>query len=116
VNDKELAKKLFGATEQSMGVIQALKEAAQAIGGAALEGAKTLGKGAWNELDNQIPAGAHELAAALFNGNQGGTGFVMYPRGTREDHGVHGPEEPDHGLGNKGIEPQKMDGKGIGGM
>jgi len=32
--------------------------------------------------------GAHELAAALFNGGA----FVMYPRGSREDTGVHGPE------------------------
>jgi len=40
------------------------------------------------ELKQMGAHGAHELAAALFNNS----GFVMYPRGTRDDHGVHGPE------------------------
>jgi len=40
------------------------------------------------ELKQMGSHGAHELAAALFNGS----GFVMYPRGTRDDHGVHGHE------------------------
>jgi hypothetical protein len=34
--------------------------------------------------------GAHELAAALFNGNA----FVMYPRGTREDRPKQDEKEP----------------------
>jgi hypothetical protein len=45
-------------------------------------------------MKQQVAFGAHELAAALFNGS----GFVMYPRGNRDDHGkdghgVHGPEQ-----------------------
>jgi hypothetical protein len=42
-----------------------------------------------HELKHQFDMGRHELAAALFNGSA----FVMYPRGTREDHGVHGPQQ-----------------------
>ena len=34
-----------------------------------------------HELKANVAHGAHELAAALFNGSA----FVMYPRGTRED-------------------------------
>jgi len=50
--------------------------------------------------------GAHELAAALFNGSP----FVMYPRGTKDDHGVHGPE---HGLDAKEMEqPQQEHDRG----
>jgi hypothetical protein len=44
-----------------------------------------------NEGVHQVGAGAHELAAALFNGS----GFVMYPRQTGHDdqnHGVNGPD------------------------
>ncbi len=51
------------------------------------------------ELKHQVSAGAHELAAALFNGS----GFVMYPRGSHDDHA------PDHGLDDKKIEPLKQD-------
>jgi hypothetical protein len=45
-------------------------------------------------LEHKLASGAHEIAAALFNGS----GFVMYPRGARDDHskdghGVHGPEQ-----------------------
>jgi len=43
-----------------------------------------------------VGAGAHELAAALFNGS----GFVMYPRGGRDDH----LQAPEHGLDNKAME------------
>ena len=34
-----------------------------------------------NFTKHMVAHGAHEVAAALFNGQ----GFVMYPRGTRED-------------------------------
>jgi hypothetical protein len=37
------------------------------------------------ELTHQIAAGAHELAAALFNGN----GFVMYQRDGKDDQPSH---------------------------
>jgi hypothetical protein len=53
-----------------------------------LDGQK-MGQDLGNEIVQQTQAGAHELAAALFNGSA----FVMYPRGTRDDHGVHGPEK-----------------------
>jgi hypothetical protein len=48
------------------------------------------------ELKHQLSAGAHELAAALFNGSA----FVMYPRHEGQDS----VEQPMHGLVN---EPQK---------
>jgi hypothetical protein len=45
-----------------------------------------------NEVVHQVAAGAHELAAAIHNGQA----FVMYQRGSKDDdkkdHGVHGPE------------------------
>jgi hypothetical protein len=67
---------------------------------ASVNGAKAVLDAAYSQSAQHFVAhGAHELAAALFNGNA----FVMYPRGTREDHGndghgVHGdlkaPETP----------------------
>ncbi len=47
------------------------------------------------ELMHKAAHGAHEGAAALFNGSA----FVMYPRGQHDDHGmeghgVHGKDEP----------------------
>jgi hypothetical protein len=47
-----------------------------------------------HESKEKLEQGTHEMAAALFNGSA----FVMYPRGTRDDHGkdghgVHGPEQ-----------------------
>ena len=51
------------------------------------------------ELKQMGAHGAHELAAAIFTGSS----FVMYPRGSHEDHGVHGPE-----MGKE--EPEAMDG------
>jgi len=59
---KELAAKLFGAA------MDRIKEAPQEIGA---------------EMKNAVAHGAHELAAALFNNSA----FVMYPRGTKDDHG-----------------------------
>lgn len=47
------------------------------------------------EVVHQVGAGAHELAAALFTGS----GFVMYQRGARGDHGVHGPDQAQDGQG-----------------
>jgi hypothetical protein len=40
------------------------------------------------EVKHQVAFGSHELAATLFNGSA----FVMYPRGTREDH-ISVPEQ-----------------------
>jgi hypothetical protein len=75
-----------------MGTLEAIKEAFQSIApGLSLD--KIVGD-VGHEVKQQAAFGAHEIAAALFNGS----GFVMYPRGTREDqskdgHGVHGPEQ-----------------------
>jgi hypothetical protein len=82
---ENLAEKLFGAVKDSLG--NAPGEIAAEL--------------------KQIGAhGAHELAAALFNGSS----FVMYPRGSRDDQGVHGPgqeapevarESPEQSLGRE---------------
>ena len=52
------------------------------------------------ELKHQPGAGAHELAAAIFNQSA----FVMYPRAGVEDPA----QAPDHGLDNQAIEPPKQ--------
>src|SRR5258708_4913803 len=75
-----------------MGALESVKEAFQAVA-PGLSWDKIVGD-VGHEMKQQLAAGAHELAAALFNGS----GFVMYPRGTRDDHGkdghgVHGPEQ-----------------------
>ena len=91
--EQKLAGELFGQGQQkSTGPLEAVKEAFQAVApGLSLD--KIVGD-VGHEMKQQVAFGAHELAAALFNGS----GFVMYPRGTRDDHGkdghgVHGPEQ-----------------------
>jgi len=74
-----LAEKLFGGLSET--IKASLANAPAQIGA---------------ELEHQVGAGAHELAAALFNGS----GFVMYPRGGRDDH----LQAPEHGLDNKAME------------
>src|SRR5579871_3224261 len=91
---EELAQELFGGEQQSKGALEAMKATILAIA----PGLKNFGQDLKEELAYQAQAGAHELAAALFNGSA----FVMYPRGGNDDHGVHGPEQaPDHGLGDQ---------------
>jgi hypothetical protein len=94
--EQALSQELFGGQQQSMGAIQALatglKEAVQGFAD---------GMGQVYDLAQSSPSlnhmasmGTHEIAAALFGPNH--SGFVMYPRGNRDDHGVHGPEQsPD---------------------
>ena len=82
--EQALSQQLFGGQQQSMGAMGAVKEAFLAIA----PGLKDFGADVKAELAYQVGAGAHELAAALFNGNA----FVMYPRGGKEDHGNQGPE------------------------
>ena len=72
---------------------------AAALFGAGLDLVKTIGKEALNEACHQVPAGSHEIAAALFNGN----GFVMYQRGSKDDPAKENNQEqgqykdgPDH--------------------
>jgi hypothetical protein len=64
----QLARQLFDDIKQS------IKDAPAEIG---------------KEVKQQAAHGAHELAAALFNNS----GFVMYPRGGKDDHGMHGPAQ-----------------------
>jgi hypothetical protein len=92
--EKELADQLFGQglEQKPIGSLEAVKEAFQAVA-PGLSWDKIVGD-VGHEIKQQVASGAHELAAALFNGS----GFVMYPRGTRDDngkdgHGVHGPEQ-----------------------
>jgi hypothetical protein len=53
----------------------------------------TIGGELWKELKQQAAHGAHEMAAALFNGNS----FVMYPRQSSHDdqQAVHGQERQE---------------------
>ena len=95
-----LAEQLFGNQQQSMGAMQAMASGIQ-------EGLQGLvdGVGKAYDLAQSSPAlnhmasmGSHEIAAALFGPT--GSGFVMYPRGDRDDHGLQGPgqaQEQGHG-------------------
>jgi hypothetical protein len=84
----EIAEKLFGGLAET--VKESLSNAPSQIGA---------------ELMHQVGAGSHEIAAALFNGS----GFVMYPRGTKDDVGI----EPEHGLDNQAMEqPQQQQERG----
>jgi hypothetical protein len=91
---QEKARELFGGPQQSMGALEALKEAFLAIA----PGLKNAGQEIKEELAHKAGHGAHELAAALFNGS----GFVMYPRGGKDDHGIHGPQQSQEG--HQGVE------------
>ncbi len=97
---QELAEQLFaGRGEPSIGALEAVKEAFLAIA----PGLKDAGPEIATELKQMGAQGAHELAAALFNGN----GFVMYPRGGKDEHGVHGPEQSqDHAQDHQGMQPE----------
>ena len=90
--EKQLADQLFGQGQEPKPALEAVKEAFQSIA-PGLSWDKIVGD-VGHEINEKVGQGAHELAAALFNGS----GFVMYPRGTRDDHGkdghgVHGPEQ-----------------------
>jgi hypothetical protein len=77
----ELADKLFGQIKES------LSNAPAQIGA---------------ELKHQAGQGSHELAAALFNGS----GFVMYPRGGKDDHGLQGSQQEEQ-MSKEGPEQQQ---------
>lgn len=85
-NERELSQQLFGGQQQSMGAMEAVKEAFKEFRDAMYPGltwdkiSSDIGK----EFSHQAAAGAHELAAALFNGN----GFVMYQRDGKDDQPV----------------------------
>jgi hypothetical protein len=101
--EQELAQQLFaGQGKQSMGAMEAIKEAFLAIA----PGLKDVISETKAEMKQQLAHGAHELAAALFTGNA----FVMYQRGGKDDHGVHGPEQSpqasEHAQGNQGMQQE----------
>ena len=87
---------------QSMGAMEAVREGLKEFRDTNYPGL-TFGK-IWNDLKQeavqQVQHGAHELAAALNNGSA----FVMYPRGGKDDHGVHGPEQAQGQEGPGGFE------------
>jgi hypothetical protein len=83
---EQLSQQLYGSQQPSMGAFAAIKEAVLAVA----PGLKNIGKDLKEEATYQLGAGAHELAAALYNGSA----FVMYPRGTRDDdQHRNGPEQ-----------------------
>lgn len=88
----ELANKLFDG-------LSAVKEAAVAVA----PGLSNFGQEVKAEMKQQAAHGAHELAAALFNGSA----FVMYPRNSgKDDHGVSGPDQsPGHDQGQQQDSP-----------
>jgi hypothetical protein len=90
--EQALSQQLFGGEQQSMGAMEAIKEAFKEVRDVIAPGLtwdKIIGD-LGNEFKQQGAHGAHEVAAALFNGNA----FVMYPRNSgKDDHGVHGPEQ-----------------------
>jgi hypothetical protein len=72
--------------EQQVGAMEAAKEGIQAVApGLSL---REIFSDIKAEMKDQLAHGAHELAAALFNGSP----FVMYARGGRDDN------EPQQGL------------------
>jgi len=66
---QDLSQQLFGGQQQSLGALEAVKEAFLAVA----PGLKNFGKDIKEELSYQVGAGAHELTACLFNGS----GFGM---------------------------------------
>ena len=84
--EQELSEQLFGGLERGMGVMEAIKQGLKEFRDAMFPGltwnkiSSDLGK----EANHQVAAGAHEMAAALFNGNA----FVMYQRQGKEDQPV----------------------------
>jgi len=97
--EQQLADQMFGqGTEpKPMGALEAVKEAFQAVA-PGLSWDQIVGD-VGHEMTEKLSQGAHELAAALFQGS----GYVMYPRGTRDDHGMdgHGVHGPEQGQGEQ---------------
>ena len=83
-------REVFGqakAGEQQIGAMEAVKEGIQAVApGLSL---REIFSDIKAELKDQLAHGAHELAAALFNGAP----FVMYGRGGRDDAPQHASPE-----------------------
>lgn len=87
------------AGDRAMGPIEAMREGIQAIA-PGLSLSKILGD-IGSELKQQAAHGAHEMAAALFNGNP----FVMYPRQQgRDDAPNHAQPEAQQEQSRGGME------------
>ena len=84
---------------------QAASLAAQLFGGLADTMKESLSNAPgqiMQEAKHQVGMGAHELAAALFNGS----GFVMYPRGGKDDNGQQKDGQQQEGQDKGGQEQQ----------
>ena len=88
--EQALSQQLFGGQQQSMGAMGAVKEALLTIA----PGLKDFVPEVKAELKQMGAHGAHELAAALFNGSA----FVMYPRGTKDDQPSHEQAQDGQGM------------------
>ena len=96
--------KVFGQQE-SMGATQAAIQGVKIGMDGLYPGLKDAPAEIGAEMKHMAAQGAHELAAALFNGSA----FVMYPRGVKEDSQHMQPEQqPEHGLDNKGLDAPKQ--------
>lgn len=94
-NERELSEQLFGGQQQSMGALEAIKEGFKEFRDAMAPGLTwdKFTSDLTQELTHQAAAGAHELAAALFNGNA----FVMYQRDGKEDEPIQDrTQEAEH--------------------
>lgn len=91
--EHELSQQLFGAQEISLGAMGAIKEAFKEFRDAMYPGLTfdKISSDLGQEFSHQVKAGAHELAAALFNGNA----FVMYQRDGKEEQPSHDPTLDD---------------------
>ncbi len=70
-------------TENSNPLMNGLRAIRSAVD-ATMPGLKNFGQDIASELQNQLGHGAHEIGAALFNGNA----FVMYGHGSSKDQEI----------------------------
>jgi hypothetical protein len=100
-NEQALAAQLFGGQQQKIGAIEAAWEGVKEFTNGMYPGLKNLIPEAKDQLLHMGAMGAHELAAALFNGN----GFVMYPRGTKDDHMQAPGQDQQQPAQQQGVDP-----------
>jgi len=94
--EQELSEQLFGGQQRSMGALEAIKEGLKEFRDAMYPGLTwdKISKDLGQELQHQVGAGAHELAAALFNGHA----FVMYQRNGKDDQPVQEQVQDEQNL------------------
>jgi hypothetical protein len=105
-NQQNLSQQLFGGPQQSITALGAVKEGFLAIA----PGLKDFGREVKAELKQMGAHGAHELAAALFNGGA----FVMYPRGSKDDPAQNGPQHEEQATKEGQDQQQTTDRGGMG--